>query len=56
MQKIWFSEHLSEYRWVLHIDESYEHYSGTATCMEQALRDIEICKDYHKSKLPPQAK
>lgn len=53
MHKIWFSERLQEFHWVLHIEGSSEHYSGNAPSLEQVMRDIEICKVHHTESYDP---
>lgn len=43
--RIWFSEHVSQYRWILNFGtEEHEIFTGNAKSLEQAMRDIDICR------------
>lgn len=43
--KIWFSEHVLQYRWVLNFGtEAHEVFTGNAKSLEQAMRGIDICR------------
>jgi len=43
--QIWFSEHVSQYRWVLNCGAAVDEiFAGNAESLEQAMRDIDICR------------
>lgn len=49
--KIWKSEYVDQYRWVLTFGASeYEVFHGNATSLEQAMRDIDHCRRIYESR------
>jgi len=49
MLRIWHSEHVDQYRWVLTFDTpERDVFHGNATTLEQAMRDVEHCRRIHE--------
>ena len=49
--QIWRSEHVELYRWVLTFGEvEYKVYHGNASSWEQAMKDVEHCRQIYASK------
>ena len=46
--RIWHSEHVDQYRWVLTYGSlEHEVFHGNAQSFEQAMRDVERCRRIH---------
>ena len=52
--RIWHSEHVDLYRWVLTLgpDAERDVFHGNASTLEQAMGDVEHCRRIHEGAVP----